>query len=94
MLRYLTVRLAQGAMVIFLISIATFVIMRLMPGDPVMLLLGEGEIRISEEQIEAIKEKWGLNRPQPNCRASPPSQSWPSTTKLTMLGPPSTITAM
>jgi peptide/nickel transport system permease protein len=63
MLRYITVRLLQGLVVIFLISIATFVIMRMMPGDPVFLLLGEGEIRISEEQIEAIKAKWGLNRP-------------------------------
>ena len=63
MLRYITVRLMQGIIVIFLISVATFVIMRLMPGDPVYLLLGEGEIRISEEQIEAIKAKWGLNRP-------------------------------
>lgn len=61
--RYLFVRLSQGAIVIFLISIATFAIMRLMPGDPVMLLLGEGQIRISEQQIEAIKEKWGLNEP-------------------------------
>jgi len=63
MLRFLTVRLFHGAIVIFLISIATFVIMRLMPGDPVYLLLGEGEIRISEEQIEAIRVRWGLDKP-------------------------------
>ncbi|MEM7531263.1 MAG: ABC transporter permease [Chloroflexota bacterium] len=63
MLRYITIRLIQGAIVILLISIATFVIMRLMPGDPVYLLLGEGEIRISEDQIEAIRAKWGLDRP-------------------------------
>ena len=61
--RYLVVRLTQGAIVIFLISLVTFAIMRLMPGDPVMLLLGEGQVRISEEQIEAIKERWGLNEP-------------------------------
>lgn len=48
---------------IWLISVATFVIMRLMPGDPVYLLLGEGQIRISEEQIQAIRRKWGLERP-------------------------------
>jgi peptide/nickel transport system permease protein len=63
MLRFLTVRLFHVAIVIFLISIATFVIMRLMPGDPVYLLLGEGEIRISEEQIEAIRVRWGLDKP-------------------------------
>lgn len=63
MLPYITRRLLQGALVIFLISVITFVVMRLMPGDPVYLLLGEGEIRISQEQIEAIKAKWGLDRP-------------------------------
>ncbi len=63
MLRYIAVRLIQGIIVIFFVSVATFIIMRLMPGDPVFLLLGEGEIRISDEQIEAIKAKWGLNRP-------------------------------
>lgn len=63
MLNYFISRLLQGALVIFLISIVTFVIMRLMPGDPVMLLLGEGEIQITEEQIEAIRAKWGLDRP-------------------------------
>ncbi len=63
MLRYVVVRLVQGAIVIFLISLATFAIMRLMPGDPVYLLLGEGQVRITDEQIEAIRTKWGLNKP-------------------------------
>lgn len=63
MLPYITRRLLQGALVIFLISVLTFVVMRLMPGDPVYMLLGEGEIRISQEQIDAIKTKWGLDRP-------------------------------
>ncbi len=63
MLPYITRRLLQGALVIWLISVATFVIMRMMPGDPVYLLLGEGEIRISQEQIDAIRHRWGLDRP-------------------------------
>lgn len=63
MLRYIVVRLVQGAIVIFLISLATFAIMRLMPGDPVYLLLGEGQVRITQEQMDAIRTKWGLNKP-------------------------------
>lgn len=63
MLSYIIRRLLQGALVIFLISVITFAVMRLMPGDPVYMLLGEGEIRISQEQIDAIKAKWGLDRP-------------------------------
>lgn len=63
MTRYLTVRLFQGMIVVVLISLVTFTIMRLLPGDPVFLLLGEGRIRISKEQMEAIRHKWGLDRP-------------------------------
>ena len=63
MLIYITRRILQGLVVLVLISVLTFVIMRLMPGDPAYLLLGEGEIRISEEQMEAIRRRWGLDRP-------------------------------
>lgn len=63
MLNYLVGRVLQGALVIFLISVVTFAIMRMMPGDPVRLLLGEGGIKITEEQMDLIREKWGLNKP-------------------------------
>lgn len=63
MVNYIVSRLIQGAIVIFLISIITFVIMRLMPADPVTLLLGEGEIQMTQEQMDAIYRKWGLDRP-------------------------------
>jgi peptide/nickel transport system permease protein len=63
MSNYLLFRLLKGALVVFLISLMTFVIMRLMPGDPVFLLLGEGQIQITEAQIAAIRTQWGLDRP-------------------------------
>jgi peptide/nickel transport system permease protein len=63
MLLYITRRILHGLVVLVLISVLTFVIMRLMPGDPAYLLLGEGEIRITQEQIEAIRRRWGLDRP-------------------------------
>lgn len=63
MLPYIARRILQGAIVIVLISVGTFVVIRLMPGDPTYLLLGEGEIRISEEQMQAIRARWGLDRP-------------------------------
>jgi len=64
MLRYIIVRLFQGAIVIFLISILTFIIMRLMPGDPVNLLLGNGEVQMTQEQMDLVRAKWGLDRPK------------------------------
>lgn len=63
MSNYITFRILKGALVVVLISLATFVIMRFMPGDPVFLLLGEGQIQVSQAQIEAIRAKWGLDRP-------------------------------
>lgn len=60
---YLTFRIFKGAAVVVLISLVTFVIMRLMPGDPVYLLLGEGQIPITDAQIQAIRARWGLDRP-------------------------------
>ncbi len=62
---YLTFRILKGVFVVILISLVTFVIMRMMPGDPVYMLLGEGQIPITDAQIEAIRTKWGLDRPLP-----------------------------
>jgi peptide/nickel transport system permease protein len=61
MQRYIAVRLAQGLLVIFLVSIGTFVMLHVIPGDPVSLMIGEG--RTSQEQINLIRKKWGLDRP-------------------------------
>ena len=63
MQRYILIRLLQGLLVIFLVSIATFVIVRLIPGDPVDFLLGEGQVQVTQEQIERIRQQWGLDRP-------------------------------
>ena len=60
---YLTFRILKGLFVVVLISVVTFIIMRLMPGDPVYMLLGEGQVPISDEQIAAIRAQWGLDRP-------------------------------
>jgi peptide/nickel transport system permease protein len=63
MARYIISRIGQGILVIFLVSIVTFIVMRLIPGDPVFLLLGEGQVQITEEQIAAIRAKWGFDLP-------------------------------
>lgn len=60
---YVTFRIIKGIAVVVLISVLTFIIMRMMPGDPVYILLGEGQIPITDAQIEAIRAKWGLDRP-------------------------------
>jgi len=61
MLRYVVQRLLQGIVVIFLVSIATFFMLQLAPGSPVDVMVGEA--RVSEEQIQQIEKKWGLDKP-------------------------------
>ncbi len=60
MLTYIVQRVLQGVLVIFLVSVLTFTVMQLAPGDPVRLLVGQ-DAYITEEQLDAIRDKWGLN---------------------------------
>jgi len=61
MLGYLIQRLLQGVVVIFLVSITTFILLQLAPGSPVEIMIGEAQV--TQEQIDAITHKWGLDRP-------------------------------
>jgi ABC-type dipeptide/oligopeptide/nickel transport system permease component len=61
MLTYLIQRLLQGILVIFLVSLLTFFVMQLAPGDPVRLLVGEAYV--TPEQLDLIRAKWGLDQP-------------------------------
>jgi peptide/nickel transport system permease protein len=63
MLTYIIRRLLQGVAVILLVSFATFGLMHLAPGDPLDVLIGQQEARVTEEQIERIRQHWGLDRP-------------------------------
>jgi peptide/nickel transport system permease protein len=61
MISYIVKRLLQGVIVLFLVSLLTFFVMYFMPGDPARNMVGQG--RVTEEQLESIREKWGLNDP-------------------------------
>jgi ABC-type dipeptide/oligopeptide/nickel transport system permease component len=58
---YIIRRSLQGLLVIVLVSIATFAILQLAPGSPVDVLVGEAQV--TQEQLDAIEHKWGLDRP-------------------------------
>jgi ABC-type dipeptide/oligopeptide/nickel transport system permease component len=59
---YIRRRLLQSILVVWGVSVLVFFLLRLAPGDPVSLLLSE---TASPEQMEAVREKWGLNDPIP-----------------------------
>lgn len=61
MWRYVLTRLLQGVAVIFLVATTAFLILRLTPGNPVDILVGEAEV--TPQQVAAIKHLWGFDRP-------------------------------
>jgi peptide/nickel transport system permease protein len=60
MIMFILRRLMQTLPVVIGVTFVVFFIMQLVPGDPAVLLAGEGA---SKETIEAIREQLGLNRP-------------------------------
>lgn len=58
--RYLIRRFLEGLLVVFLASIAIFLIIRLIPGDPAQQLAGEDA---TPEDVELVREQLGLNDP-------------------------------
>ncbi len=60
MRRYILRRLLIAGFILVFLSIITFVILRIAPGDPAVLRLGPGA---TEEQIDAEHERLGLNEP-------------------------------
>ena len=59
---FLLRRLAQGAVIVFLVSLLIFTLLRVIPGDPVRLMAGG---MAPDELIEQIAEEMGLRDPIP-----------------------------
>ncbi|MGE7923038.1 nickel ABC transporter permease [Viridibacillus arvi] len=60
MLLFILKRLAQIIPVIFGVTIVVFLIVQMVPGDPAIILAGEGA---SNETVEELRENLGLNEP-------------------------------
>jgi peptide/nickel transport system permease protein len=57
-------RLFLGLLVLLLVSILVFSAMRLLPGDPIRMLLTQNQQQdLTEEQIMQFKHKFGLDKP-------------------------------
>ena len=60
MLRFLIKRLAQTLLVLFFVSIFSFALIRMTPGNPAVMMLPDGA---SDEAIHEMEVKLGLDRP-------------------------------
>jgi peptide/nickel transport system permease protein len=59
MLRFVLSRIGQTLAVLFTVSVIIFALMRLIPGDPVLMLLGDD---FSQDAYERLRAKLGLDR--------------------------------
>lgn len=56
-------RMLQSVIVLFVVSIGSFVLMLYTPGDPVAALLGQNTRLMSPENLELVRNNLGLNDP-------------------------------
>jgi peptide/nickel transport system permease protein len=64
MITYVTRRLIQGVIILILVTLFIFLIMRLLPGDPLLLYVSQNEsASFSEQEMTALRHQYGLDRP-------------------------------
>lgn len=65
MAKYILHRLLQTLIVVLGVTVIVFVILRIMPGDPVQLMFGEGDDANLGEARERYEQMLGLDQPLP-----------------------------
>jgi peptide/nickel transport system permease protein len=66
MTTFIVRRLIQSVIVLVLVSIIVFLALRLLPGDPIRLLVTSDQaLSYSEEQIQEVRHEFGLDKPLP-----------------------------
>ena len=64
MTAYIVRRFLHAVLVIFILSFVIFLVMRLLPGDPILLLVTGDELaQTSEEKIAQLRHEFGLDKP-------------------------------
>ena len=57
-------RLIQAFIVLILVTMIVFLAVRLLPGDPILMIMSLSEMEeFSQEDIEALRHEYGLDRP-------------------------------
>jgi peptide/nickel transport system permease protein len=64
MLRYIARRLLLTVPILFVITVATFVLMSIVIGDPVLLILGP-DSNADQATVDRLRQQLGVNRPLP-----------------------------
>ena len=65
MLRYALARVLATIPVVVLTSMIVFALMRMLPGDPVTVLIGQAHVDVSEQQLAQMRKDLGLDQSIP-----------------------------
>jgi peptide/nickel transport system permease protein len=66
MVAYIIRRLLQGILILILVTIFIFLVMRLLPGDPLIIYVTQSQIEdISKEDLAVLRHQFGLDAPLP-----------------------------
>jgi peptide/nickel transport system permease protein len=66
MTTYILRRALQAILIVVLVSMAVFLMIRLLPGDPLLIYLNDAELKaLSPEQMQTLKEQFGLDKSLP-----------------------------
>lgn len=61
--RFVAERVLGLALVLIVLSLATFSMVRLLPGDPAVYIASAGGAEATQDQIEAVRKETGLDKP-------------------------------
>jgi peptide/nickel transport system permease protein len=58
-------RLLWSAVILFIVTLVVFFAMRLLPGDPLIIFLGQSQEigNLSQEQLDSLRAEYGLDKP-------------------------------
>jgi len=66
MTAYIIRRLLQTVLVLFIVTFYVFMILHILPGDPLMLYISQSQMgSLAPEQLEALRHEFGLDKPIP-----------------------------
>jgi peptide/nickel transport system permease protein len=62
---YILRRILMALVVLFIVTLIVFFLMRLLPGDPLIIYMGQAaqQQAIQQEQIDALRHQFGLDKP-------------------------------
>jgi peptide/nickel transport system permease protein len=65
MTAYIIRRLLMAVVVLLMVTLIVFLIMRLLPGDPLVIFMGQqaGSGTMNQEQLEHLRVRYGLDKP-------------------------------